>query len=547
MDDERARQPRDPRASLPHGLAVHIGGFHSILRPSRRLNVATMDNLAGFAQHLLTFAPDALILVDVQGRIIFANVTTTAIFGYTNEQLVGRPIEMLVPERFRLRHGAHVASFLKDPANREMGARLIDLFARKSDGSEFPAGIRLAPFYTGGKAYIAAAIRDMTERRAINEALIAAREEADRANHAKSRFLATASHDLRQPLQAIRLLNASIMNLIQGNSEVGALLRTQEQAIDGANRMLNALLDITRLESGAIKPELAPVALNAIFSDLHREFQPLASAKRLVFAIPETATAINTDRILFTQLLRNVIGNSLKYTAAGSVRVNLNTEADALTIDVVDTGIGIPEDKLDRVFDEYYQVDTQGSKRSGVGLGLAIVREVSRLLGYSVAVTSRVGSGTQVRIRIPVQRLAAPSPAAPREAPAAASTAPKRNRLLLIEDNDSVRGATELFLTLEGYEILSAGTIEEAEMLLAGLRQDDVLISDYHLDAKLTGLDVLQELRTRHARDVPAILLTGDLASMLRAVKTPIPRCRFLSKPVDTGALLAAIQELTAG
>ena len=547
MDDERARQPRDPRASLPHGLAVHIGGFHSILRPSRRLNVATMDNLAGFAQHLLTFAPDALILVDVQGRIIFANVTTTAIFGYTNEQLVGRPIEMLVPERFRLRHGAHVASFLKDPANREMGARLIDLFARKSDGSEFPAGIRLAPFYTGGKAYIAAAIRDMTERRAINEALIAAREEADRANHAKSRFLATASHDLRQPLQAIRLLNASIMNLIQGNSEVGALLRTQEQAIDGANRMLNALLDITRLESGAIKPELAPVALNAIFSDLHREFQPLASAKRLVFAIPETATAINTDRILFTQLLRNVIGNSLKYTAAGSVRVNLNTEADALTIDVVDTGIGIPEDKLDRVFDEYYQVDTQGSKRSGVGLGLAIVREVSRLLGYSVAVTSRVGSGTQVRIRIPVQRLAAPSPAAPREAPAAASTAPKRNRLLHIEDNDSERGATELFLTLEGYEILSAGTIEEAEMLLAGLRQDDVLISDYHLDAKLTGLDVLQELRTRHARDVPAILLTGDLASMLRAVKTPIPRCRFLSKPVDTGALLAAIQELTAG
>lgn len=505
-----------------------------------------MDNVATVAQHLLTFAPDALLMVDRQGRIVFANATTSAIFGYSNEQLIGRQIEMLVPERYRLRHSAHIANFFKEPSNREMAGRTVDLFARRSDGSEFAAGIRLAPFNVDGKTYVAAAIRDMTERRAINEALIAAREEADRANHAKSRFLATASHDLRQPLQTIGLLNQSMAKLTQDHPELSALLRTQEQAISAASRLLDALLDITRLESGAIKPQLATVALQAIFSDLRREFEPVAAAKHLEFTVPETATVINTDRVLLTQLLQNLIGNSLKYTSMGSVRANLNTEADGLTIEIKDTGIGIPEDKLERVFDEYYQVDTRGSKRSGVGLGLAIVREVSRLLGYSVAVTSELGRGTQVRVRIPLQRVTASTQVTQREPPVApVAPAPKRNRLLVIEDNDSVRGATELFLALEGYETRSAGSIEEAEMLLAGLGPHDVLISDYHLDAALTGLDVLKELRTRHGRDVPAILLSGDLQAMMRTVKTAIPRCRFLSKPIDTGALLAAIRELT--
>ena len=220
-----------------------------------------MDELGSISQHLLQFSPDALIVVDAGGIILFANATTSALFGYTSEQLVGQPMELLVPERFRIRHGAHVAAYLRDPTNREMGARLVDLFARRADGSEFPAGIRLGPFRDGGKTYVAAAIRDMTERRAVNDALIAAREEADRANQAKSRFLATASHDLRQPLQTIRLLNASVLTLTERASQVHELLQRQELAINSASRLLNALLDITRLESGAIEPQLAPVGM----------------------------------------------------------------------------------------------------------------------------------------------------------------------------------------------------------------------------------------------------------------------------------------------
>jgi two-component system, sensor histidine kinase len=511
-----------------------------------------MDELVSLSRHLVQFSPDALVAVDTRGTIQFANATAGTLFGYAPEQLVGQPVELLVPERFRIRHGAHLSAYFRDPTNREMGARISELFAQRADGSEFPAGIRLAPFSDGGKTFVAAAIRDMSEHRAINDALIAAREEAVHANQVKTRFLATASHDLRQPLQTIRLLNASVLTLTQGIPEVHDLVRRQEQAIDGASRLLNALLDITRLESGAIEPQLAPVRLSAVLADLAREFEPTAVAKKLRLEFADAQWVITTDRTLFTQLLQNLVGNALKYTESGFVRISHSTEADALILIVEDSGVGIPEDKLERIFDEYYQVDLTGAHRSGVGLGLAIVREVSRLLGYSIAVSSQLGEGTRVRVRIPPQRVSpeiqAPirfDPVPARQDHDLAKVQPaSRCRIVLLEDNDSVRAAMELFLTLEGHETHSAASVAEAEGLLADLKAGDVFITDYHLDGNLTGLDVLQQLRIRYDREVPAIVLSGDLPSMTRGVKTSIPRCRFLNKPVDTQALLAAIAEL---
>lgn len=503
-------------------------------------------------QNLVQFSPDALIVVDARGVMVFANATAGTLFGYTSAQLLGKHMEMLVPERSRIRHGVHVSSYLRDPNSREMGARTIDLFARRADGSEFPAGIRLAPLNDGRTTFIVAAIRDMSERRAIDDALIAARDEADRANQAKTRFLATASHDLRQPLQAIRFLNASLLALSLGTPEVHDLLRRQELAINGASHMLDALLDITRLESGAIEPQLAPVSLAAVFADLAREFESMAAARNLRLEFPGTQTTITTDRMLFAQLLQNLIGNALKYTDHGIVRITQSAEGDALILSVEDSGVGIPEDKLERIFDEYYQVDLKGAQRSGVGLGLAIVREVSRLLGYSVAVSSQLGEGTRVRVRIPAQHVSSEVQAQRPAAPAAArddrdlaiAQPASRCRVVLLEDNDSVRAAMELFLTLAGYETSSAASVAEAEPLLTDIQPGDVFISDYHLDGKLTGLDVLEQLRARQNREVPAILLSGDLQLMMRGIKISIPRCRFLSKPVDTHALLSAIAEL---
>jgi PAS domain S-box-containing protein len=504
-----------------------------------------MGDISSLAKRLLQVSPDALLVIDEFGCIRFSNQTCSSLFGYSAEHLLGKSISILIPNRFHDRHGAHVASFLDAPSSREMAARMSDLYARRSDGTEFPAGIRLSPFQDGGSSFIAAAVRDMTERQAISDALVAAREEADRANRAKSRFLATASHDLRQPLQAIRLINASMRRLSREDQRLSDLVHHQELAIDSATQLLNALLDISRLESGAIEPQLKSVEVAATLNELINEFEPSAALKGLKLEFEDTRMVLFTDPVLFTQLLQNTIGNAIKYTESGSVRIALTAADDTLVLTIEDTGIGISEEKLGSIFDEYYQVGPHGTKRIGVGLGLAIVREVARLLGYGVDVTSVLGGGTCFNVRIPAHRRLPDTLTVERvvaSAPTAAS--PGKCRLVLLEDNDSVRRATELFLALEGFTVQSAATVEQAELLLVGLGQGDVFITDFNLDGPLTGFDVLLQMREQQKRQIPAIVMSGDLPSMLRVVKTSVSQCRFLSKPVDTDDLLSAIAEL---
>jgi PAS domain S-box-containing protein len=505
-----------------------------------------MQDLSQITQHLLRFSPDALIVVDDRGMIRFANDTVRTLFGHVPETLLGQPVDVLIPSRLRGRHGQLTEGFMRAPSNREMGARITDLFAMRADGSEFPAGIRLAPFRIGERLFVAAAIRDVTEQRRINEELVVAREEADRANRAKSRFLATASHDLRQPMQTIRLLNAALLNVVP-DPTLREVLEQQEQAIESMSRLLNALLEISRLESGAIEPVKSDVKLAEVFQELGAELSSLARTRGIALRLRPTAVVLSTDRTLFAQLLQNLLGNALKYTDHGTVTVTSTLDPQELIITVADTGIGIPADKLDRIFDEYYQVDTHGAKRMGVGLGLAIVKEVARLLGFSVRISSVVGKGTQAHIHIARQFVMADSPTPVAGVASPETTAAKNKpRLLLVEDKDGVRIATALFLRLEGFETLSAGSMAEGEALFERMRAGDVVIADYHLDTRNTGLDMLMRLRERVGFDVPGIILTGDLPSMLRSIKTEIPNCRFLGKPVDTAALIGAITELSS-
>ena len=526
----------------PSVLRCTIRADRSIVAYVSEWPSLSRETLQAVTQQLLRFLPDALIVIDAQGRICFANESVRQLFGHEPDALLGCSIEVLVPARFRARHGQHFASFMQAPKNREMGARVADLFAVRADGFEFSAGIRLAPFRMGDETFIAAAIRDMTEQRSINEELVVARTEAERANRAKSRFLATASHDLRQPMQTIRLLNAAMLRVVP-QQQLRELLEQQGGAIESMTRLLNALLDISRLESGAVQPQLGEVFLADVFASLRADFASVARARGLDLVVEDSTAAISTDRTLLMQLLQNLVGNALKYTERGSVKLRCFSQDGGIVVAIEDTGIGIPADKLERVFDEYYQVDTHGAKRLGVGLGLAIVKEVARLLGICVRITSSLGEGTKVFITVP-ERLVlvgainvAPNVSATARGPA------RKPDLLLVEDNDGVRLATETFLRFEGYEVRSAATAAEAQSLLSRCPAD-IVITDYHLDSDNTGLDLLIRIRQHLGRAIPGIILSGDVQRVLRAVKSPLANCRFLSKPVEIGELIGAIDEL---
>lgn len=506
-----------------------------------------MDELRDIGEQLLRTSPDALIVVDGSAHIRFANDTVREIFGHAPEALIGQPLDVLIPQRLRARHGVHVAQYLLNPRNREMGARAVDLFALRADGSEFPAAIRIAPCQVGGQMFFAAAVRDSTESALVRDELMAARKEADRANAAKSWFLATASHDLRQPIQTLRLLHAVMMRVVS-QAQVRDLLQQSGEAIEGMTRLLNALLDISRLESGAVQPVITTVSLADVFEELRAEFLPVAQSRGIELQIDAVGIAVSTDRTLFHQLLQNLVGNALKYTDRGRVEVRCVAGADSIVLTVEDTGIGIPADRLDRIFDDYFQVEPGGNRRGGVGLGLAIVNKVAGLLGFAIELHSTVGKGTQAVVSIPARcRVAESDSVADRGIGPRPSQSGRKVRLMLAEGNDGVRFAAELFLHHEGYETIAIRSLEDVAAVSRKLRPDDVLIADHRLDGKETGFDLLARLRAVSGREVPGIVLSDDPPSALRSIEMPIPNCRLLSKPVDSAALLEAIAALTEG
>jgi PAS domain S-box-containing protein len=496
---------------------------------------------------LVEFAPDAMLIVADSGEILYANQRVTDLFGYQPEDLVNRSVDLLLPERLRARHASRRRNFAEDPRVRPMGAGL-DLLGRRADGSEFPLEISLSPLRDG---LAAAAIRDVTDRKRVEQELIKAREiadqareEADRANLSKSRFLATASHDLRQPLQALSMLHGTLcrMDMPPRGHEV---LTQQGLAINSMKRLLSALLDISKLESGAVKPQLSEFPLHPLFELLSSEFSADARSKGLALIFEHTDIHTYTDQSLLEQLLRNLISNAIKYTSAGSVSLRAIRTATGVRIEVEDTGVGIPADQLAHIFDEFFQVGVaSNSTREGYGLGLAIVQRIARLLGFRIQVQSQVGTGSTFMLDL--QRVEATKPHSSVDA-AAAPNALARNtqssKVLVTEDEPSVLQATRLLLELEGYQVVSASSRDEALQCGRDHPDIDLLISDYHLKEDQTGLNVIAAVREQLARNIPAILVTGDTSTAIRKISGD-RQLRLASKPIDAEELLTLMDEL---
>ena len=501
------------------------------------------------ARSALDAAPDAMIIIDNSGAIFFANRQVAALFGYPHDDIIGKPVECLMPERFRGRHVAHRQSYARSVRIRPMGAGL-ELFGQRMDGTEFPVEISLSPIEDGKRVLVVAAIRDVSDRKRTEAELIVtrqavdrARESADRANQAKSRFLATASHDLRQPLQTLSLLNGTLRRTFADPDAV-QMLAQQEQAIDGMSRLLNTLLDISKLESGAVKPDPTDFAVAALFEELRLEFQRVAASKGLTFKVTPCEDSVHSDRSLVEQILKNLLSNAIKYTRQGSVALRCLQQSPSLVrIEVLDTGVGIPADQLRYIYDEFYQVGVPAnSSREGYGLGLSIVQRLVALLDGKLDAHSQVGKGSRFTLTLPAGHGAVRRP--PR---AAAEPAPRvaqaQTRVLLVEDDASVREATRMLLKSDGYHVTAVASLAEALAHAAKDPRLDLLVTDYHLRDGETGMQVIAALREALRVPLRAILITGDTSAAVNELRMDA-HLRLASKPIKAEELLGMLAGL---
>jgi two-component system, sensor histidine kinase len=508
------------------------------------------------ARSTLDAAPDAMIIIDDSGAIRFANQQVSALFGYRHADLIGRPVESLMPERFRTRHVTNRHGYVASVRVRPMGAGL-QLYGQRRDGTEFPVEISLSPIHDGHHVLVAAAIRDVTDRERVKAELVQARhaadaarevadrarEIADRANQGKSRFLATASHDLRQPLQTLALLNGTLRRTPMDSTGAEAVAQ-QEQAIEAMSRLLNALLDISKLESGAIKPDPSDFAVSALFEELRREFAGLAGNKGLILKVIPSEDYVHSDPSLVGQILRNLVSNAIKYTRAGWVAVRCRHEQPSFVlIEVLDTGIGIPAEQLPYIYDEFYQVGVSANTtREGYGLGLSIVQRLVTLLDAKLDVRSEVGKGSLFALRLPASHTAAHPAHRIGPQPTARATQ-TRARILLVEDDPAVLNATRMLLKSDGYQVTAAVSLAEALEQATNDPRIDLLVTDYHLRDGETGTQVIAALRAALDRPLQAVLMTGDTSSAIKELPRD-PGLRIASKPVNAEELLSLLRVL---
>ena len=410
---------------------------------------------------------------------------------------------------------------------------------------------RILPYrmQDGGVEGVVITFVDITERKRVNDALDAARRQAEMADAAKSRFLAAASHDLRQPLQTLALLQGLLARAVEGERERKLVTRIGD-TLGAMTGMLNALLDINQIEAGTVRAEISAFPVNDLLVKLRDELAYQAEAKSLKLHMVPCSLSIYSDPRILEQMIRNLLSNALKYTKSGKILLGCRRRGGKLLIEVWDTGIGIPDAEIQAIFEEYHQVGNEARERSlGLGLGLAIVRRLGNLLGHRVRARSRHGDGSvfSIEVALPEGASAARSAERPRQGEGAnAAKITRKGAILVVEDDPQLRELLAQFLQDEGHRVARAYDGGEAMQLIE--REDfrpDAILADFNLPNYMNGLEVAASVREKLHRDVPVIVLTGDISTKtLRAIAGA--DCAQLNKPVKLDDVTQAIQHALA-
>ncbi|WP_375461653.1 NahK/ErcS family hybrid sensor histidine kinase/response regulator [uncultured Enterovirga sp.] len=561
-----------------HLLASAIGAGSSRLALSfvlRRRNLSTkaalrlldeasaaMQHNRDLLQHALDHAQQGITVLDSDLRLLCWNQAFVDLYGFPTDLIrIGVGLEEIL--RVNATHGAYGPGAVDDLIATRLHSMLHDqgpTRVRLASGrvisvrsNHLPGGGLIATYTDVTELAdeeearerehetLERRVRERTEELTrLNEELTRAKREADDANASKTRFLAAASHDILQPLNAARLYATSLIERLRETRDA-TLAANIDASLDAVEEILTTLLDISRLDSGALTPQFSAVPLDDMFRHLAREFEPVAREKGLDLRFVPTSLSVRSDRRLLRRLLQNLVSNGVKYTMSGRVLVGVRRRGRTVRLEVLDTGLGIAPSQQEEVFREFQRLPHGARVARGLGLGLSIVERIGRALDVEIGLRSEPGRGSVFSVVLPVTR-AAMIIRPPRERPRA--PAPLAGLSVLAIDNEpAVLGGMQTLLAGWGCDVQIASTLEEAKGWIAvSPGAPEIVIADYHLDDG-DGLQAIVALRDQLGPDLPAMLLTADRSPAL-AERARAAGIAILNKPLKPAALRAFLGQV---
>ena len=488
-------------------------------------------------------APVGLWLGDRECRFVRVNDLMADINGFATADHIGRTVRELVPEIYD-----HIKPYYDGVLTT---AQPVD-FEVTGTTARMPGVTRewVVSYYPlidkDGDVYaVSAVVREVTEERQAKRALAYAKEEAEQANQSKSKFLAAASHDIRQPLQSI-ILFANALERHVTDADGKAKLANLELGLDTLKVLLDALLDISRMESGAIDISIEDIPFNHFLEQIEAAYQPVATGRGLSFSVYATRElVVRSDRLLLGRMIRNIVENALRFTDEGGVEIVCAARSGKVLLKIKDTGIGIPKDHISRIWDEFHQVgNAERNRTQGIGLGLAIVRRLSGLLHHHIEITSEVGRGSTFSIELPLGSEAREHCLA---APVAENVAVHlgTGRLALVVDDDAIvlMGLRAMLKEWDFDVLTTASTDQMLDLLSRQSREPDLIIADYHLRQGKFGTEAIARIREHCGKNIPGVILTGETGAECQQ-DAEAHKLDIIYKPVTPRQLTRVVDKL---
>ena len=529
------------------GEPAILGAFRDLT--DRRQMEAALRESEEFLRLISNNVAALISYIGPDGRYRFVNRKYEEWFGLKSEDIVGEVCWEFVsqhvgsddPDNVRDKMRAHVERALSGQPTTYEAAR------RYRDGKRRYIRNTLVPQFSddGALMGVCALIYDVTLQKEREEQLRSARDAAERANESKSRFLAAASHDLRQPLQALNLFTYALAESTAASGE-RELVQDMRHALSAMEGVLNGLIDISKLDAGVVTPEFASLRLSDLFDQLRASFAVQAREKGLDLRVVPSSHIVRSDPDLLARILDNLISNAIRYTPSGRILLGSRRRGSNVRIEVWDTGTGIPEQQIDRVFEEFYQLENPARDRDkGMGLGLAIVDRTARLLEHTIDVRSEPGRGSMFAVNLPMDAVVEQGAPIYVQGPGRGDLT--GNRILVIEDDKTVLGATRTLLERWGAGVASANSTDEAlERIAEDDFRPDLVIADYSLPHHETGTQAIECLRGALGYPVSGVIITGDTAPA-RVREARNAGFQVLHKPVDAASLRDLIGTLVHG